>query len=60
MTAAAQTAGLMSLTASAVGSATVVDSGLCGDTATYTLDNNGVLTISGTGGIYANAFKSGR
>ena len=36
-------------------SATIVDSGKCGDNVTYTLDSNGLLTISGSGDM----FKSG-
>lgn len=32
--------------------ATVVDSGTCGDNATWSLDSSGTLTISGTGEIY--------
>lgn len=32
--------------------ATVVDSGACGDNATWSLDSSGTLTISGTGEIY--------
>lgn len=33
-------------------SATIVDSGKCGDNVTYTLDSDGLLTISGSGYIY--------
>lgn len=36
---------------------TVVDSGSCGDNATYTLDSNGLLTISGSGEITGDAFR---
>ena len=43
-----------SITASA---ATIVDSGKCGDSATYTIDSDGVLTVSGTGEISAAAFE---
>ena len=32
--------------------ATVVDSGTCGDNATWSLNSSGTLTISGTGEIY--------
>ncbi|MDY4254813.1 MAG: leucine-rich repeat protein, partial [Oscillospiraceae bacterium] len=32
--------------------ATIVDSGKCGDNVTYTLDSDGLLTISGTGAMY--------
>ena len=35
--------------------ATVVDSGTCGDNATWSLNSNGTLTISGTGEIYDGA-----
>lgn len=33
-----------------------VDSGTCGDNLTYTLDSNGVLTISGTGDMQNSSF----
>ena len=33
-------------------SAEVVDSGICGDNLTWTFDDNGTLTISGTGDMY--------
>lgn len=33
-----------------------VDSGACGNNLTYTLDNNGVLTISGTGDMQNSSF----
>ena len=33
-----------------------VDSGACGDNLTYTLDSNGVLTISGTGDMQNSSF----
>ena len=33
-------------------SATIVDSGKCGDNVTYTLDSNGLLTISGSGDMF--------
>ena len=36
---------------------TVVDSGSCGDNATYTLDSNGLLTISGSGEIKVGVFR---
>lgn len=42
---------------SAQSDVTVVDSGVCGDNATWTLDNNGVLTISGTGKIGTYSIK---
>ena len=32
--------------------AEIVDNGDCGDNASYTLDSDGLLTISGTGEIY--------
>ena len=35
----------------------VVDSGSCGNNATYTLDSNGLLTISGSGEIAGDAFR---
>jgi hypothetical protein len=38
------------------GHAEIVDSGSCGDNVTYTLDSDGVLTISGTGTIRDRAF----
>ena len=38
--------------------ATIVDSGKCGDNVTYTLDSDGVLTISGTGAMNGNVFAS--
>ncbi len=34
--------------------ATVIDSGSCGATQTWTLDSDGVLTVSGTGTLYYN------
>ena len=40
----------------ATGHAEIVDSGSCGDNVTYTLDSDGVLTISGTGTIRDRAF----
>lgn len=36
--------------------AEIVDSGTCGDNLTYTLDSNGVLTISGTGDMQNSSF----
>lgn len=36
----------------------IVDSGKCGDNATWTLDNDGVLTISGTGEMYDYSYSS--
>ena len=41
-----------------VKAATIIDSGSCGDNATYTLDSDGVLTISGSGEIAENAFRN--
>lgn len=38
-------------------SATIVDSGKCGDNVTYTLDSDGLLTISGSGYIYDFNYK---
>lgn len=35
-----------------VGAATIIDSGTCGDNLEWTLDNRGILTISGTGKMY--------
>ena len=35
---------------------TIVDSGTCGSNLTYTLDSNGVLTISGTGDMQNSSF----
>ncbi len=40
-------------------SAAVVDSGTCGDNVTWTLDDAGTLTISGTGDMYDYAKSSG-
>ena len=37
--------------APAAKAATIVDSGMCGDNVTYTLDSDGLLTISGTGAM---------
>lgn len=37
--------------------ADIVSSGSCGDSATYTLDSNGLLTVSGSGAIRSNAFS---
>ena len=34
----------------------IVDSGMCGSNLTYTLDSNGVLTISGTGDMQNSSF----
>ena len=47
----------LSLTPKAA-AATVVDSGNCGDNVTYTLDSDGLLTISGTGSMYGYYLKS--
>ena len=38
--------------------ATIVDSGKCGDNVTYTLDSDGLLTISGKGSMYGYSWKS--
>jgi len=38
--------------------ATVEEQGDCGDDATYVLDSDGVLTISGTGNVYSQMFMS--
>ena len=38
-------------------SATIVDSCKCGDNVTYTLDSDGLLTISGSGYIYDFNYK---
>ena len=37
--------------------ATIVDSGKCGDNVTYTLDSDGLLTISGKGSMYEYSSK---
>ena len=37
--------------------ATIVDSGKCGDNVTYTLDSDGVLTISGTGAMTGYSWR---
>ena len=39
-----------------VKAATIIDSGSCGDNATYILDSDGVLTISGSGEITETSF----
>ena len=41
-----------------VAAATIVDSGECGDNITYTLDSDGLLTISGTGAMKDYTFYS--
>ena len=41
-----------------VKAATIIDSGSCGENATYTLDSDGVLTISGSGEISDSAFAA--
>ena len=38
--------------------ATIVDSGNCGNNVTYTLDSDGLLTISGKGSMYGYSWKS--
>lgn len=38
--------------------ATTVESGACGDNATFVLDSDGTLTISGTGAINGNTFQT--
>ena len=38
--------------------ATIVDSGKCGANVTYTLDSDGLLTISGKGSMYGYSWKS--
>lgn len=42
-----------------VKAATIIDSGSCGENATYTLDSDGVLTISGSGVISDRSFATG-
>ena len=53
-----QTAGFLSVTASAVtgAAAETLDSGSCGELATYRLDSEGTLTISGRGAVNESAF----
>ena len=41
----------VSILAVTVSAATIVDSGSCGDNVTYTLDSDGLLTISGSGDV---------
>ena len=36
----------------------IIDGGVCGDNANWTLDNDGVLTISGTGDLYDYAYPT--
>ena len=36
----------------------IIDSGVCGDNVNWTLDNDGVLTISGTGDMYDYAYPT--
>ena len=38
--------------------AAIVDSGMCGDNVTYTLDDEGTLTISGEGEMYSYSFNN--
>lgn len=56
-----QTTGFLSVNASAVTGvqAELIDSGICGESAAYTLDKNGTLTISGSGAIYESVFAAG-
>ena len=61
--AVSQTTGFMSLTAGAQGGTeapTEINSGFCGDEATYTLDSEGTLTVSGSGAIENESFSSNR
>ena len=48
----------MSVTASAVTgtAAEIIDSGMCGESAAYTLDGEGTLTISGSGVVNESVF----
>ena len=44
---------------SVTASAATVDSGSCGNSATWTLDDEGTLTISGTGEMYGYTYEYG-
>ena len=48
--------GLMPMTAVPVHAATEVDSGTCGANVTWSLDDDGLLTISGTGEMEGGAY----
>ena len=41
-------------------SANIIESGKCGDNVTYTLDSNGVLTISGVGAMWDYIYNEGK
>ncbi len=49
---------LMVLLSPAVSAAEIVDSGSCGENVTWTLDSEGILTISGTGPMEDDTFDS--
>ena len=46
------------ISASAAEETDIIESGLCGVDAHYTIDENGILTVTGTGGIDNSAFES--
>jgi len=48
---------LMAVGVVSVSAATIVQQGSCGDNVTYTLDSDGILTISGTGDMWDEAFR---
>ena len=56
-----QSADFSSLIVSAAGvtQAVIVENGICGETATYTLDDQGTLTILGSGAVGESAFAGG-
>ena len=40
-----------------VEASSIIDSGNCGSSASFTLDEEGMLIITGTGMVYANLFR---
>ena len=49
---------VLSLLPFGVSAAKIVDSGTCGENLTWTLDSDGLLTISGTGSMENNHYSS--
>ena len=50
---------VLSLLPFGASAAEIVDSGVCGENLTWTLDNTGLLTISGTGNMTSSPWNDG-